>query len=339
MMALLPLAFKESAVVSIAVWAIYIVPSLIRVQQGSLDGRIMLNNLFFLTAIIVVGGFASYVMDNIRIRAVKSMISLEETTEKLRESNVKLKSLDELKTQFFANVNHELRTPLTLMLAPLGPMIDAQMGRLSAKQKETLATIRHNGLKLLKLINNLLDLTKLEEGKMRLKVKRLDFVEYVNGLLASVRPLADRKSIKLFFQHPPHDVILTIDPENYEKVVLNLLSNALKFTPAGGRITVYVEEAASKATMIVEDTGIGIPENMLQAVFDRFSQVDGSLSRAHEGTGIGLSLASEIVKLHRGSIRVESELNKGSRFIVDILRGESHFVDEVRARRVANNPG
>jgi response regulator RpfG family c-di-GMP phosphodiesterase/signal transduction histidine kinase len=333
-----PLAFRDTIVLYVLIWVSYAIPGFLNMSIGTSQGRGVITNLFFLTAMDLMGGFGSYVLDNYRRRELRSRIELEATTAQLQESNIKLKSLDELKTQFFANINHELRTPLTLMLAPLGPMIDGNLGRVSGKHRDTLAMIRHNGLKLLKLINNLLDLTKLEEGKMRLKIKSLEFVEYVNALLGSVRPLADRKSIKLYFQHPPHDVPLTIDPENFEKVVLNLLSNALKFTPEGGRITLYIEEHETNVTLIVEDTGIGIPENMRGAIFDRFSQVDGSLSRAHEGTGIGLSLASEIVKLHGGRIRVESELGKGSRFFVEILKGEDHYAEDVLDRRVADLP-
>ena len=345
MVVVIPFAFRESIILFALTWAGYVVPSFIHLIRGGThdvaqvgEWRFVVNNLFFLTSIILVGAAGSYVMDNIRRRELRSRIQLEETSEQLQKSNAKLKSLDELKTQFFANVNHELRTPLTLMLAPLGPMIEGQMGRVSAKMKDTLETIRHNGLKLLKLINNLLDLTKLEEGKMRLKLRTQDFAEYLSTLLTSVRPLADRKDIKLFFQHPPHDVPITFDPDNFEKVVLNLLSNALKFTPERGRITVYLEEKKTTVLLTVEDTGIGIPQNMLESIFDRFSQVDGSLSRAHEGTGIGLSLASEIVKLHGGDIRVESEMGKGSRFLVEIQKGDEHYSEDVLDRRVADMP-
>ena len=133
-------------------------------------------------------------MDSIRRRELRSRIQLEETTAQLQESNVKLKSLDELKTQFFANVNHELRTPLTLMLAPLKAVLEGRMGRLTPTLKDTFETMQRNGYKLLKLINNLLDLSKLEEGKMRLKVKTVNLVEFIPPLLASVKPLADQKT-------------------------------------------------------------------------------------------------------------------------------------------------
>ncbi|MDD8025709.1 MAG: ATP-binding protein [Acidobacteriota bacterium] len=335
MVVVVPLAFRETAVLYAFIWASYAVPGFF--HMGS-DWRNVFSNLFFLTSIVLIGIFGSYIMDNIRRRELRSRVKLEETTAKLQESNVKLLALDELKTQFFANVNHELRTPLTLMLAPLGPMIDASMGRLTAKQKDTLLGVRQNGLKLLKLINNLLDLTKLEEGKMRLKIKSVEFVDYVNSLLASVKPLADRKSIRLYFQHPSVELPLFIDSDQFEKIVLNLLSNSVKFTPEGGRITVFLDESPEAVQFTVEDTGIGIPPNMLETIFDRFSQVDGSLSRAHEGTGIGLSLVRELVALHGGRIRVESEMGKGSRFIVDILKGDAHYGEEVLDRRMADQP-
>ena len=333
-----PLAFRQTLILYALIWGSFTIPSLLTMQRDRTDWRDVFANLFFLTGLIVVGAFGSYIMESIRRRELRSRIQLEETSDKLRASNEKLKTLDELKTQFFANVNHELRTPLTLMLAPLGPVLEGQMGRISAKQKETILTVRQNGFKLLKLINNLLDLTKLEEGKMRLKVRTLDFVEYVNALLVSVKALTDRKKITVYFQHPSDAMPLTIDPDHFEKVVLNLLSNAIKFTPEGGRITVYLEDREAEVVLTVEDTGIGIPESMLDSIFDRFSQVDGSPSRPHEGTGIGLSLAREIVRIHGGRIRAESELKHGSRFIVEIPKGEAHFAGEILDRRQGDQP-
>ncbi len=337
MVVVVPLAFRMTVALYIFIWASYAIPSFFNMSRSG-DWRTVFANLFFLTSIVIIGIFGSYIMDAIRRREFQSRVRLEETSAKLQESNTKLKTLDELKTQFFANINHELRTPLTLMLAPLGPMIDGQMGRLGAKQKDILSSIRQNGLKLLKLINNLLDLTKLEEGKMRLKVKTLDLVEFTGALLTSVKPLADRKSLKLYFQHPSYPLLLTFDPDQFEKIILNLLSNAVKFTPEGGRITIYLDEGEKSVHLIVEDTGIGIPPNMLETIFDRFSQVDGSLSRAHEGTGIGLSLVRELVHLHGGAVRAESEAGRGSRFIVEVLKGESHFREDILDRRVADMP-
>ena len=331
-----PLTFRDTIFLYVMIWLSYALPSFFNISRVSWLN--IIYNLFFLTSLILIGALGSYVMDRLRRSELRSRAQLEEMTGKLQESNAKLKTLDELKTQFFANVNHELRTPLTLILAPLKAILENKMGKVSAALKDTLETMQRNGYRLLKLINNLLDLTKLEEGKMRLKIRTVNFIDFTSSLLSSVKPLADHKQIRLYFQHPPHDIALTVDPDQFEKVILNLLSNALKFTPPGGKITVYLEDKDSTICMTVEDTGIGIPANMLETIFNRFSQVDGSMSRPQEGTGIGLSLAREIVLLHLGSIRAESELGKGSRFIVEVVKGEDHFSAEVLDRRQDEQP-
>lgn len=338
MVVVIPLAFKDTVILYAIIWASYAVPSFLRLPGEPNDWRYVINNLFFLTSIIVIGTFGSYIMDSIRRRELRGRIQLEEATSQLQESNEKLKTLDELKTQFFANINHELRTPLTLMLAPLHMLLTGKMGKISASQKDTLETMQRNGYMLLKLINNLLDLTKLEEGKMRLKIKNVDFLDYVSSLLSTVKPMAEQKNIKLYFQHPPDRIDLSIDPDQFEKVILNLLSNALKFTPENGKVTVYVEEKKHTVSLIVEDTGIGIPSNMLDSIFDRFSQVDGSKSRSHEGTGIGLSLAREIVDLHGGAIKARSNPGQGSSFMVEIIKGHKHYSSDVLDRREVDTP-
>ncbi len=327
-----PLTFRDTILLYIMTWLSYTVPSFFKIPEGGWPD--VINNLFFLTAIIIIGAFGSFIFDNIRRRELRSRIQLEEMTGTLQKTNEKLKTLDELKTQFFANVNHELRTPLTLMLAPLKSMLEGRMGKTSATLRDTLDTMQRNGYKLLKLINNLLDLTKFEEGKMRLKIESVNITEFAGDILQSVKPMADQKKIKLFFQHPTHDVSLSIDPDQFEKVLLNLLSNALKFTPEKGKVTVYIEDTDKAVSLTVEDTGIGIPTDMLETVFDRFSQVDGSASRSHEGTGIGLSLVREIVSLHGGTISAMSTLEKGTRISVEMRKGDAHFSDDVLERRV-----
>ncbi len=338
MVVVVPLAFRATIVLYALIWASYAIPGFVNVRRLGGDWRDVFTNLFFLTAIVFLGFAGSYVMEKIRRRELQSRIRLEELTNELRASNLKLKSLDKLKTEFFSNVSHELRTPLTLMLSPLAPLLEQKMGRISARQKETVESIRHNGFKLLKLINNLLDLAKLEEGKMRLKVKAVDFTEYTGAFLTTIKPLADRKHIKLYFQHPPQQVEIFLDPDQFEKVIMNLLSNAVKFTPENGRITIYIEEKETSVVLTVEDTGKGIPEDMLTSIFDRFSQVDGSLSRSHEGTGIGLSLAKEIVTLHNGRIHAESKLGSGSRFVVEVKKGDAHYGEDVLDRRFSDQP-
>jgi response regulator RpfG family c-di-GMP phosphodiesterase/signal transduction histidine kinase len=348
MIVLIPLAFRYTIYLYVSIWFMYTIPSITDYVLGQkaivVDGvtiptwRFVINNLTFLTSILIVGAIGSSVMESIRRRELRSRLQLEETTAQLQESNLKLKSLDELKTQFFANVNHELRTPLTLMLAPLKSLLEGKMGRLTPALKDTFETMQRNGYKLLKLINNLLDLNKLEEGKMRLKVKPVNLVEFIPPLLSSFKPMADQKQIRLYYQHPPIAVDVILDPDQFEKVIFNLLSNALKFTNKGGKITIYIEDKDDTVLMTIEDTGIGIPADMLGTIFDRFSQVDGSKSRLQEGTGIGLALVREIVHVHKGKIHAESELGKGSRFIVEMLKGEDHFDEDVLDRRSEDLP-
>jgi len=331
-----PLAFKITIRLYVMTWVSYAIPSFINMESGNWQD--IFNNLFFLTAIIIIAAFGSYKMDRIRRSELRYQIKLEELTEQLRESNEKLKSLDKLKTQFFANINHELRTPLSLILAPLKSILEGRKGKFSPSLKETLDTMQRNGYKLLKLINNLLDLTKFEGGKMRLKIEQINMSDFVNELLQSVKAMADSKKIKLYYQHPSHAVKLSVDPDQFEKVILNLLTNALKFTPEKGKITLFLEEKENTVIFAVEDTGIGIPTDMLDSIFDRFSQVDGSASRSQPGTGIGLSLVREIVLLHGGTIKVESQLGHGARFVVEMPKGDAHYSEEVIERRVKEEP-
>ncbi len=331
-----PLAFTVVFRLYTMIWVSYAIPSFLNIQSGNWED--IFNNLFFMTAIIIIAAFGSYKMDNIRRVELRGRIQLEEMTEKLSESNEKLKSLDELKSQFFANINHELRTPLSLILAPLKTILEEKKEKISSSLQDTLDTMQRNGLKLLKLINNLLDLSKFEGGKMRLKVKQVNIYEFINDLLQSVKGLADQKKIRLYYQHPPHDMELSVDPDQFEKVVINLLTNALKFTPNEGKITLFLEEKKDAVIFAVEDSGIGIPADKLDSIFDRFSQVDGSASRSQQGTGIGLSLAREIVLLHGGTIHAESQLGKGARFIVKMPKGDAHYTEDVIERRIMDRP-
>jgi signal transduction histidine kinase len=235
-----------------------------------------------------------------------------------------LERLDEDKSRFTANVHHELRTPLTLMLAPLEAMLGGDFGELSGLQRSYLATMHTNGLRLLKLINNLLDLAKVESGQLRVTRRRVRVGEIVEGLVAGARPLAERKGVALATRGLAGLPELCVDPDALEKVVVNLVGNALKFTDAGGRIEVSgARTAQGGVRLVVADTGCGIPPEDLGRIFDRFAQVDASSTRRHEGTGIGLSLARELVLLHGGRIWAESEgAGRGTRMQVELPAGE-----------------
>jgi signal transduction histidine kinase len=209
---------------------------------------------------------------------------------------------------------------LTLILAPLESLLKGELGALPANFQRHVVVMHQNGLRLLKQINNLLDLTKLDAGKMKLQRRPGDFRSFFRGLVASVGPMAERKRIELTGEEEaPLPKSAYFDPDRLEKVVLNLLFNAIKFSDSGGRVSLLWGRSPEGHLRIrVVDTGIGIAANDLPKLFKRFSQVDASTSRRYEGTGIGLALAKEIVDLHGGHIAVDSEPGRGSTFTVTI---------------------
>jgi CheY-like chemotaxis protein len=227
-----------------------------------------------------------------------------------------LAELDRAKDRFFANISHEFRTPLTLILGPLADLSEGRHGVLPAPVAGQLAMMRRNAQRLLRLINQVLDLTRLESGELALDLAPADLAATGRATTASFAPLAERRGIALTFRAPAGAVPVRLDVPQFEKVLLNLLSNAFKFTEPGGRVSVRITVDDGAAMLAVRDTGVGIAPALLPRVFDRFFQADGSATRRHEGSGIGLSLARELAELHGGSIHVESAPGEGSTFTV-----------------------
>ncbi|MFO0603222.1 MAG: HAMP domain-containing sensor histidine kinase [Polyangiales bacterium] len=256
---------------------------------------------------------------------------LEEATEKLTGAHEELKRLDQFKSRFFANITHELKTPLAMVLSPIELMVAGELGHLSEPQRATLRSVHSNGARLLKLIGDLLDLSRLEESRLRLRVAEHDLVAYLRQLVAQVEPLTSRKNIEVSFSSDAESAPAWCDLDRMERVFVNLLSNAAKFTPLGGRITVTVAATRDAVTACVGDNGPGFPAEMAERVFERFFQVDAGASHNRQnagGTGIGLALARELVELHGGRIWAESAPGRGARFYVELprevarLRGE-----------------
>ena len=234
----------------------------------------------------------------------------------------KLHEVDEMKSRFFANISHEFRTPLTLILGPVKQVIERTK---ETKTKEDLNLVHRNAKRLLGLVNQLLDISKIESGNMKLQTTPINIIPYLKGLVLSFTSYAERKRISLNFVSDVNEIIVYIDKDKFEKIINNILSNAFKFTPDDGSIKVTVDQYNENLKIIVSDTGVGIPKEKLQKIFDRFFQVDGSHTREQEGTGIGLSLTKELVELHKGNIEVESEEGKGSSFIISIPLGTDHL--------------
>ena len=238
----------------------------------------------------------------------------------------KLKELDQMKSQFFANISHEFRTPLTLILGQIESVLSS---KIDVKEKGKLHIANRNARRLLTLINQLLDLSKLESGSMELKAAQHNIVSFLKSLFYSFESIAESKKITLKFDSEFENIPVRFDPDKMEKIFYNLVSNAFKFTPAGGVIMVILD--ISKSTMVsvrVKDTGKGIGKKEIIHIFDRFYQADGSSTREYDGTGIGLSLAKELIELHKGDISVISEEGKGTEFIINLPLGDMSFERE-----------
>lgn len=231
----------------------------------------------------------------------------------------KQEELNQLRTKLYTNITHEFRTPLTIILG----MASQLKSQVSEHAKENLQLIKRNGQQLLKLVNQMLDLSKLESGLLKLELEQSDIINYLQYLTESFKSYAESKNIQLIFRSERTELYMDYDPIRLLHIVSNLLSNAIKFTPAGGEVylitsfnTLGVLKTPRVLKLTVKDTGIGIPESKIPYIFDRFYQVDDSITRKGEGTGIGLTLTKELVQLMGGQIRVSSELGVGSQFSV-----------------------
>ena len=294
--------------------------------------------LYGLTIVLSLYGIRRYELNRSNL---KNQVKLDEVKLKEREET------DKMKSRFFANISHEFRTPLTLILGPTEKLISKFHDE---EIKQETGIIKRNANRLLDLINQLLDLSRLEAGKLELKASKSNIVSFIKGITMSFESVAERKDITLKVKAEQENIELYFDKEKMTKIMTNLLSNAFKFTPEGGEITVSLSlipspsgrgvsnlsaAASAKAggqgegsvQITVFDTGIGISEEELPKLFDRFYQVDSSQTREHEGTGIGLALTKELVELHRGTISADSKLGKWTEFTIKLPVGREHLTD------------
>jgi signal transduction histidine kinase/ActR/RegA family two-component response regulator len=236
-----------------------------------------------------------------------------------------LAEIDRAKTTFFSNISHEFRTPLTLMLGPLEELLgDRSIG---AKNKENISLAYQNSLRLQKLVNNLLDFSRLEAGRIRVNYQETDIAALTAQLAGSFRSVVESSGMELLIHCPPIEQPVYIDRDMWEKIVFNLLSNAYKYT-LEGRISVELEDQGERFVLKVTDTGIGIADQDIPHIFERFHQVKGSKGRSMEGTGIGLSMVKELVRILSGTVGVTSWPDKGSTFTVAIPTGKHHLVEQ-----------
>src|SRR5438105_4644008 len=308
--------------------ASFVLPNLIFARQSGLVEAI--SNLFFLVSTAIIVGAGQLFTFRWQREQQVGQIMLEDTKANLEAAHEQLKQLDRFKSQFFANITHEFKTPLAMILSPLELVLHGELGELAPAQRGTFEMMFRSGMKLLKMIGDLLDLSKLEESRLRLKVGEHDLVEHLRGLCEQVQPLAQRKRIELRLVANGHCQV-HCDLERMERVFINLLSNALKFTPEGGHVTVSLHDLGQSAWVVFKDDGPGFPTALADRLFERFFQVDMGETQRHGGTGIGLALAREIVELHGGRIRAEND--QGARFTVELRKDKDHFRPEVLDRR------
>ncbi len=255
---------------------------------------------------------------------ISTSLANAEAYEQERKRAESLANLDRAKTTFFSNVSHEFRTPLTLMLAPLEDMLAEPATGVDAEHLRAIEIVHRNGLRLLKLVNTLLDFSRIEAGRVQALYQPIDLCATTIELASVFRAAMEAAGLKFQVQCAQLSEPVYVDSEMWEKIVLNLLSNALKFTMEG-MVEVSLQGAGNYALFRVRDTGVGIPAAELPRVFERFHRIEGTRGRTHEGTGIGLALVDELVRLHGGAVEVSSEHGVGTTFTVRIPFGNSHL--------------
>ncbi|MFQ5878141.1 MAG: ATP-binding protein [Acidobacteriota bacterium] len=266
-------------------------------------------------------------------------LELERLNRRLEESNVELKRASSLKSEFLANMSHELRTPLNAIIGFSELLLDRTFGDLSGDQRAYAMDILSSGRHLLELINDVLDLSKIEAGRMRLTAETFGLGEAVEESLGLLRVEAARKEIRMEARIPDPDLAVFADRNKLKQILHNLLSNAVKFTPARGRVELAGRLEGGRLTIAVSDTGIGIAREDRDRIFQSFTQVDGSYARRYQGTGLGLALVKKFVEMHGGTVWVESEPGRDSRFTFTLPNQRGGARPGTAAPRPGDRPG
>lgn len=260
-------------------------------------------------------------------------IRLESTNAELEATFARVKELDELKSRFFANVSHELRTPLALIMGPAEQMLADDS--LSSDQRRLVQSISANSRMLLTQVNDLLDLAKVESGNAELSYMEVDTADWLRGVASQFEFAAEQRGIR-YRVSAPTQLMADIDPGKLERVLVNLLSNAFNFAPAGGTVTARLEDEGSDLRLEVSDSGPGVPPDQRETIFERFRQAEGDATRQHRGTGLGLAIVKEFTQLHRGRVEITDAADGGAAFTVtlprrapaDVVIGENAAVEE-----------
>jgi PAS domain S-box-containing protein len=255
------------------------------------------------------------------ITSEKQVERLQKDVEKNIELLNETREFNKLITEFFSNISHELKTPLNIIFSSvqlLGLFNENSDEKFIRNKDKYLEIMKQNCYRLMRLINNLLDITRVDSGFLRPQMKNYNVVSVVEDITLSVATFAESKGISLIFDTDCEEKIMAFDPDKIERIILNLLSNAVKFTDYGGEIIVNIIDEDDYISISVKDTGIGIPRDKIELIFERFRQVDRTFTRNHEGSGIGLALVKSFVEMHKGTININSELGEGSEFVIKL---------------------
>ncbi|CAM3127761.1 PAS domain-containing sensor histidine kinase [Clostridium sporogenes] len=249
-----------------------------------------------------------------KIQVEKLEQDVKKNIELLNES----REYNKLITEFLSNISHELKTPLNVIFTAVQLLGFYEKDVDYEKQDKYLKLIKQNCYRLMKLINNLLDTTKLDSGYLKLNLVNYNIISLIEEITLSVTSYAESKGINIIFDTNVEEKIIAVDPDKIERIILNLLSNSIKFTNNGGNIFVNVKDSEEHVYIHVKDTGVGIPSDKLESIFERFFQIDKTLKKNKEGTGIGLHLVKSFVEMHKGTVTINSELGKGTEFIIKL---------------------
>jgi signal transduction histidine kinase len=309
--------------------ALFLVGELAILQSGYVGFDVFSAHAYLATGVFLNVAFQKVKYDS-AVNQYLTQIQLEDAKSSLEQAFDQLTQLDRVKSEFFANISHELRTPLTLILSP----VDELLSKLRpSAERDALQVVRRNATRLLRMIDDLLDLARLEGGGLRLRVMQLDIAALTERTVGNAKPTAAAKRIDLQFCVEGVAPDMFGDPHRLEIILTNLIGNAMKFTPPDGRIDVRVFHNPAGTSIEVTDTGPGIPREERERIFDRFHQTETSERRQQGGVGIGLALARELAQLHGGSLTVDSQVEEGSTFTLFLMSGKGHFHTQIVERR------
>jgi len=243
---------------------------------------------------------------------------LQIAEEKLKNANEKLREYNQLKDEFISTASHELRTPLSVIMAAIRLVLDEIPGKIVQEQRDVLTTAMESVKRLSRLVDSLLNISKIESGRLELQKTVVDICELVKDTVSDYKNLARQKALSFDYEVPEHGIEICLDPDKTREVLINLISNSIKFTPVGGWVNISCKKQDDEVLVSVQDSGVGIAKEDIPKLFDKFTQFGRKARPGEEGTGLGLAIAKKLVEMHGGKIEVESEVNQGTTFTISL---------------------